>query len=209
MPKTYHKGDQAPEGLLFVWPLQYYPERDRIIIGDNVKIREGNSIIYWGTEIGDHSTICHSVIIREYTHIGKYTVVGSLVTIEGRNYIGDYVTLETKCHIVATVKIEDGAFLGPCCVTTNTKRIVHGRTYPLVEEGAIIKFGARIGAGVTICPKLTIGENALVGAGAVVTKDIPDRKVALGIPAKIVADVKDDEILTREMIAKKLGLQSF
>jgi UDP-2-acetamido-3-amino-2,3-dideoxy-glucuronate N-acetyltransferase len=209
VPKIYHKGDSPPEGLIFVWPETYNPEKDRIIIGDKVKIRAGSSIIYWGTQIGDNSTICHSVIIREYTHIGRYTVIGSLVTIEGRNDIGDYVTLETKCHIVATVKIEDGVFMGPCCVTTNTKKIVHGRSYPLVEEGAVIKFAARIGAGVTICPKLTVGENALIGAGAVVTKDIEARKVALGVPARIVGDVPEEEILTREMIAKKLGLEKF
>ncbi len=209
MPKIYHKGDQPPEGLIFVWPDHYTPEKDRIILGDNIKIRQGSSIIYWGTDIGDRSVICHNVIIREYTHIGKYTVIGSLVTIEGRNFIGDYVTLETKCHIVATVNIEDGVFMGPCCVTTNTKRIVHGRSYPLVEEGANIKFAARIGAGVTLCPKITIGENALIGAGAVVTKDIDARKIALGVPARIVGDVSEDEILTREMIAKKLGIEKF
>ena len=84
--------------------------------------------------------------------------------------------------------------MGPNCTTTNTKTIVHGRkNLKLFEKGPLIKYGARIGGGVTICPDLTIGREALIGAGAVVTKDIPDFKIAVGIPAKVIGDVPKNE----------------
>ena len=189
--------NNIPDGVIFWWPenegKNYIPEKDDIIIGNNVKFRPP-CVIYWGCRIGDNSQISHNSNIREYTEIGARSVIGRGVYTEGYSKIGNFVTIETQCHITGKMVIEDNVFMGPNCTTTNTKTIVHGReNLKLIEKGPLIKFGARIGGGVTICPDLVIGREALIGAGAVVTKDIPDFKIAVGIPAKVIGEVPKNE----------------
>jgi len=163
-----------------------------IEIGDDVEIHNG-CIIYWGTKIGNGTRIFHNAGLREFTEIGEKTIFGSLSFCEGRTKIGSHVSITSQCHITAKATIEDHVFMGPGTVTTNTRRIVHGRNYELIEIGPTLKKACRVGGGVTIIPEVTIGEDALVAAGAVVTKDVPPRKIVMGVPARIVRDVPKDE----------------
>jgi len=80
-------------------------------------------------------------------------------------------------------------------VMTNTRKISHGRSYEPEIEGPVIKYGARIGSGAIILPGITIGREALVGAGCVVTKDVPDYTVFMGIPGECKGEVPEDERL--------------
>lgn len=89
--------------------------------------------------------------------------------------------------------IEDHVFIAPFFVGANTPKIVHGRDYPLELKPYRIKFGARIGIAVSVLPGVTIGREALIGAGSLVTKDVPDYAVAFGRPAKIVRIVPIEE----------------
>lgn len=113
---------------------------------------------------------------------------------DGNLTIGNHVSIHTLCFIPNKTIIEDRVFIGPGCIFTNTKKIKHGRSFPLVEKTTNIKFGARIGGGCSILPGITIGKEALIGAGSVVTKDIPDYKAVLGVPAQLFKDVPEDEL---------------
>lgn len=169
-------------------------------VSDGAKIGEG-TIVHAGAVIEDDCVIgrnCrigYHAVLRQGTKIGDYSVFGTLSASEGWNEIGSHVTIHSQCHITEDVKIEDWVFLAPLFCGANTMRIVHGRDYPLVKKGYTIKSGARIAIGVNVLPDITIGRDALIGVGAIVTRDIPDYAIAFGSPAKVVGEVPLEERL--------------
>jgi acetyltransferase-like isoleucine patch superfamily enzyme len=147
-------------------------------------------------EIGEGTRIGNFVFIRDRTIIGRGCVIGSYLDIEGEVRIGDHVSLQSRCYITRGVTIEDKVFCGPGVVTMNDKRIVHLRpSLQFLRAAPRILRAARIGGGSVICPAVTIGENAFVGAGSVVTRDVPDRSIVAGNPAVVIGRVPDDEII--------------
>ena len=164
------------------------------IIGRNCKIGH-NVVIYQDCQIGDNCLVGDGAILRPGTKIGNNSIFGTMSVSEGDNQIGDRVTIHSQCHITKTVVIEDDVFIAPFFCGANTKRISHGRGYPVIMEGYRIKQGSRIAIGVLVLPDVTIGKECLIGAGAVVTKDIPDYSIAYGIPAKVVGSVPNEERL--------------
>ena len=147
-------------------------------------------------EIGEGTRIGNFVFIRDRTIIGRDCVIGSYLDIEGEVRIGDHVSLQSRCYITRGVIIEDEVFCGPGVLTMNDKRIVHRRSsLQFVRAAPRILRAARIGGGSVICPGVTIGENAFVGAGSVVTRDVPDRCIVVGNPAVVIGRVPDDEII--------------
>lgn len=170
------------------------------IVSKDASIGEGTivhdyAIIEEGCKIGKSCRIGYHAVLRRGTKIGDHSIFGTHSVSEGKNSIGSYTTIHSQCHITAGVVIEDRVFIAPFFVGANTPRIVHGRKYLLVLEPYRIKFGARIGIGVSVLPKVTIGREALIGAGSLVTKDIPDFAVAYGRPARVVRYVPDNERL--------------
>jgi acetyltransferase-like isoleucine patch superfamily enzyme len=163
-------------------------------IGKNCQIGH-NVVIYQDCWIGDNCLIGDGAILRPGTKIGNNSVFGTLSQSEGNNQIGNGVTIHSQCHIAQTAVIEDDVFIAPFFCGANTKRISHGRSYPLIMEGYRIKRGSRIAIGVLVLPDVTIGEECLIGVGTVVTKDIPDYSIAYGVPARIVGSVPDEERL--------------
>jgi acetyltransferase-like isoleucine patch superfamily enzyme len=166
-------------------------------LGKNVTIRPF-ALIYPDVEIGDDSTICSFTTIREKTVIGKNSTIGNLCAVEHEVKIGDHVSVYAQCHLTSGLIIEDRVFMAVHVSTLNTRKISHGRDYEVVREAPVIKYGARIGGGVVILPGVTIGREALVGAGSLVTRDVPDYKIVIGSPAKVVGDVPEDERLPGE-----------
>ena len=169
-------------------------------ISDGTKIGEGTivqagAVIEDDCVIGRNCRIGYHAVLRRGTRIGDNSIFGTLSASEGWNEIGSHVTIQSQCHITEDVKIEDWVFIAPLFCGANTMRIVHGRDYQLVKEGYTIKSGARIAIGVNVLPAVTIGRDALIGAGAVVTRDIPDYAIAFGSPAKVVGEVPEDERL--------------
>ena len=150
-------------------------------IGENSLIRSG-TVIYSGVSIGRSLKTGHNVLIREETHIGDDVLVGTNTVVDGHCRIGNRVAMQTNVYLTAHTVVEDGVFLGPCSVTTNDKHMEYGAKL----AGPRIKTGARIGANSTILPGITIGEYAVIGSGAVVTKDVPDREVVVGNPARLI-----------------------
>ncbi len=164
--------------------------QDNVIIGNNDEgevnigrkaLIRGGSVIYSGVKIGDNFQSGHNVLIRENTEIGDDVLIGTSSVVDGNCIIGSRVKVQTNVYITAYTTIEDDVFLGPCCVTTNDKYMRYG---PAQLKGPVIKRGAKIGANSTILPGIVIGEEAVVGAGAVVTNDVASKEVVVGIPAK-------------------------
>ena len=166
---------------------------ETVSIGENTIIQHG-AIIEKQCNIGSNCRIGSYAVLRPGTIIGDHSIFGNLSVSEGHNQIGHQVTIFSQCHITEAMIIEDNVFIGPSLCSTNTKNISHGReNISLTKQGPYIKFGARIGGGVTLLPAVVIGREALIGAGAVVTKDIPDYAIAVGVPAKVVGQIPEEE----------------
>lgn len=157
-------------------------------IGDNAVMRS-NTVIYAGTKIGNNFQTGHSVIIRENNTIGHNVSIGSNSTIEVDNKIGNNVRIHSLCFLEKTC-IEDTVFIGPCVLFTDDPH----PQIPTIRDcmkGATVKKNAKIGGGVTLLPYVTIGENALIGAGSVVTKDVPANMVVAGNPAHKLKNISE------------------
>ncbi len=149
-----------------------------LIIGENAVIRSG-SVIYSGVKIGRNLRTGHHVVVRENTVIGDNVLLGTHTVVDGNCRIGNNVSAQTNVYITAHAVIEDDVFLGPCSATTNDKYMQYGAQL----TGPVIRKGARIGSNATILPGVTVNSNAIVGAGAVVTKDVKEGDTVVGNPA--------------------------
>jgi acetyltransferase-like isoleucine patch superfamily enzyme len=169
--------------------------REETKVGKNVFIGI-NAIIYKGCQIGNNTNIYHGVVMRENTNIGSQTNIGHYCVIEGYGSIGSYCSIWGQSHITAFSTIEDYVFAAPFLMTTNDPVMDYRRPWiSKGHKGATIRKAARLGASVTLLPGIVIGKEAMIAAGAVVTKDIPDGAIALGVPAKIVGTVPKDQML--------------
>jgi len=143
------------------------------------------SRIYAGCNIGENFTTGHFVLIRENCKIGDNVSIGTHTEIGPGVIIGDNVRIHSNCFIPELTVIEDDAWIGPCVCICNDK--YPGPRYEIREkkrEGVTIKGLAVIGANVTILPGVAVGRGAVVGAGSIVTKNVPDGVVVCGNPAK-------------------------
>ncbi len=167
------------------------------VIGDDSII--GTSVvIYRGCRLGCKVLIADLATVRENVSVGDYTIVGRGAAIENFCKIGSYCKLETDVYITAYSTLEDRVFVAPCVATSNDNFI--GRTQERFKhfKGVTVKKGGRIGLNVTILPGKVIGEDSLVAAGSVVTRDTPPRKIALGSPAKPWRDVPVEQLLENQ-----------
>ena len=155
-----------------------------------------HSIIAEDARIGEGTRIGNFVFIRDHTVVGRGCVVGSYVDIEGDVTIGDFVSLQSGCYLTRGVIIEDEVFCGPRIVTMNDKPMSYRRpALAFVRRSPRILRAARVGGGSILCPGITVGENAVVGAGSVVVQDVPDRSIVIGNPARVVGEVEPDVII--------------
>jgi UDP-2-acetamido-3-amino-2,3-dideoxy-glucuronate N-acetyltransferase len=145
--------------------------------------------------IGERTRVGNFVLIREATEIGDDCLIGSYVDIEGHVRIGNRVSLQSGCYLTRGVVIEDDVFCGPRMVTLNDRTMTYHRPVPFDPKAPRILRAARIGGNVTLCPGVTIGENAAVGAGSVVTRDVADGMMVSGNPARVMRPVPPDEFL--------------
>ena len=156
-------------------------------IGPNSIIRIG-STIFSNVNTGKNLKTGHNVMIRENTEIGNDVLIGTNVIIDGHVNIGNNVSIQGNVYIPTNVVIEDSVFIGPCAVLANDKYPIR-KKYEL--KGPVLRKGASIGANATLLPDVEIGEGAMVAGGALVTKNVPSWKLAIGVPARIRELPKD------------------
>lgn len=159
------------------------PDDPRVHLGDGCVIG-ANAVIYAGVTIGAGTLIGDGVVIREDVQIGEMCVIGSNSTINTHTRIGSRVKIMDLTHITADALIEDDVFISTGVLSTNDNAM--GREgYTGHFRGPTIRSKAAVGAGVVILPNKEIGAGATVGAGAVVTHDVPAGATVMGVPARI------------------------
>jgi acetyltransferase-like isoleucine patch superfamily enzyme len=166
-------------------------------IGDGTIVSTG-AIVFAGSQIGARVILGDQSCVRERVEIGDDVVLGRGSYVENDTTIGAMTKIQADAYITAYSTLEEHVFIAPCVVTTNDNWM--GRTEQRFGnvKGPTIRRGARIGGGAILCPAVEIGEEAFVGAGAVVTKDVPARAVMVGNPARRLRDVPDDELLENQ-----------
>jgi acetyltransferase-like isoleucine patch superfamily enzyme len=158
-------------------------KNDKTIIGDNAIIRSG-TVIYAGTKIGKNLQTGHNVTIREKNIIENNFSIWTGSVIDYGCKIGNNVKIHCNCYVAQFTTIENGVFLAPGVVTTNDPH-PGCKFAKQCMCGPVLKKNAQIGANSTIVPFVTVGESALIGAGSIVTKNIPHDVIAYGNPARI------------------------
>jgi acetyltransferase-like isoleucine patch superfamily enzyme len=178
--------------------LCYPPSREsdpRLVLGEGARIRSG-TVLYAGSRIGRRFETGHHVVIREQNRLGDDVSVWSNSVIDYGCVIGNRTKIHCNCYVSQFTDIEDDVFLAPGVTIAND-------LFPGFAEsaramrGPSIGTGAQIGVNVTILPYVRIGEHAIIGAGSVVTRDIPPYTVAYGVPALPKRDVADVQVRDR------------
>ena len=152
------------------------------------------AIVFAGSTVGANCVIGDQSCIRERVQMDNDCILGRGSLIENDTTVGAGTRIQADAYLTAYSTLEEDVFIAPCVVTTNDNFM--GRTDRRRElmRGPTIRRGARIGGGAILCPAVEIGEEAFVGAGAVVTKDVPPRTVVVGSPARVLREVDPAEL---------------
>ena len=171
--------------------IQRNPRKDlgRLEIGRNCVVGAG-AVLYVGTVIGDDTLIGDLASIREECRIGNHVVIGRGVMLNYNIEIRDRARVMDTSHFGGDMIVEEDVFIGPHVCSANDNSI--GLRAGVMRKGPHICRGASIGIGAILMAGITIGEQAIVAAGALVDEDVPPRKMVLGVPAKIKGDVPSD-----------------
>jgi acetyltransferase-like isoleucine patch superfamily enzyme len=164
------------------------------VIGDGTIVSTG-AIVFAGSQIGARVILGDQSCVRERVTMGDDVVLGRGSLVENDTTIGAGTRIQANAYVTAYSTLEEEVFVAPCVVTTNDDFM--GRTDARLERmrGPTIRRGARIGGGAVLLPGIEIGEEAFVGAGAVVLTDVPPRAVVVGNPARRIRDVAEEELL--------------
>jgi acetyltransferase-like isoleucine patch superfamily enzyme len=161
-------------------PLKY----DRsIFIGANCCVGP-NAVIYYGTKIGENTLIGDGASVRENSQIGKRCIIGRFVTVNYETIIGDDTKIMDLTHITGKCKIGKNVFMGMLIATANDNDLYSRKYVDEKVAGPAILDGATIGSGATILPGVKIGRYSVVGAQALVSKEVHAYQVVVGVPAR-------------------------
>jgi acetyltransferase-like isoleucine patch superfamily enzyme len=153
------------------------------------------AIVFAGTRIGARVIVGDQACVRERCDLGDDVVIGRGALIENDTTVGALTKIQADAYITAYSTLEDNVFIAPRVITTNDNFMGRTEKRHALRKGPTIRRGARVGAGAVLCPAVEIGEEAFVGAGAVVVKDVAARIVVVGNPARALRDVSPEELL--------------
>jgi acetyltransferase-like isoleucine patch superfamily enzyme len=156
------------------------------------------AIVFAGTTIGERVILGDQCCVRERVGVGDDVVVGRGSLVENDTTIGARTKIQAEAYVTAYSTVEEDVFIAPCVVTTNDNYMGRTDKRLALMQGPTIRRGARIGGGAILCPGIEVGEEAFVGAGAVVTKNVPARALVVGNPARVVREVADEELLENQ-----------
>lgn len=163
-------------------------EYPQLVIGENT-ILCPDVVLYAGSRIGQNNLLGDFCSIREECAVGNNCIISRNVSVNYNTSIGDYTKIMDNTHITGNMKIGNHVFISVLVATTNDNTMGRSDYDEKHVKGPMIGNYVTVGAAANILPGVNIGENAMIGAGAVVTKDVPENKVVMGVPARIVRDV--------------------
>jgi acetyltransferase-like isoleucine patch superfamily enzyme len=152
------------------------------------------AILFAGSTIGERAIIGDQACVRERCRIGDDVVIGRGSLVENDTTVGSLTKIQADAYVTAYTTVEDRVFIAPRVITTNDNFMGRTEKRHALRKGPTIRRGARVGAGAVLLPAVEIGEEAFVGAGAVVVGDVPPRTVVVGNPARVLREVPEDEI---------------
>lgn len=154
------------------------------------------AVVFAGAEVGDGAILGDQSFVRERASIGAGSVIGRGSCVDNDVIVGLRVRVQTGVYLTAQSVVEDDVFVGPGVTTTNDSTMArHPRDFEL--RGALLRRACRVGGGAVICPGVEVGEEAFVAAGAVVAADVAARAVVMGVPARFVREVGEEDLLER------------
>jgi acetyltransferase-like isoleucine patch superfamily enzyme len=162
-------------------------------IGDGTVVSTG-AIVFAGAAIGANCIVGDQSCVRERVTLADDCILGRGSLIENDTTVGAGTRIQADAYITAYSTLEEDVFIAPCVVTTNDNFMGRTERRKSLMQGPTIRRSARVGGGAIICPGVEIGEEAFVGAGAVVTKSVPPRTVVVGSPARVLREVAPDEL---------------
>jgi acetyltransferase-like isoleucine patch superfamily enzyme len=165
-----------------------------LAIGPGTIVSTG-AVIFAGTRVGARVIVGDQACVRERCEVGDDAVIGRGALVENDTSTGALTKIQANAYITAYSTLEDEVFIAPCVITTNDNFMGRTEKRHALRRGPTIRRGARVGGGAVLLPGIEIGEEAFVGAGAVVLGDVPARAVVVGNPARQIREVPDDELL--------------
>jgi acetyltransferase-like isoleucine patch superfamily enzyme len=172
-------------------------ERDELPpleLGEGTIVSAG-AIVFAGTRVGARVILGDQSCVRERCELGDDVVVGRGSLVENDTTIGARTKIQAHAYVTAYSTLEEDVFIAPCVVTTNDNFMGRTEQRHALRKGPTIRRAARVGGGAVLLPGIEVGEEAFVGAGAVVLRDVPPRAVVVGNPARQIKDVPEDELL--------------
>lgn len=163
----------------------------RTVVGPGCIIRS-HSVVYSFVTAGARLITGHAAVIREHTTIGDRCIFGTYASCDGYTYIGDDVQVGQYAQLSQAARIGSGCFIGGHTVFSDNRMAIRAVEHDLF--GAVVEEHVRIGLACVILPGITIGRDSIVGAGSVVTRDVPRGVVAAGNPARVLRELRAEEI---------------
>ena len=154
------------------------------------------AVVYAGARIGAGAILGDHCQVRERATVGPGSVVGRGSSVDFGARVGARVRIQTGVYVTAEAAVEDDVFLGPGVQMTNDHTMGRHRAGEKLR-GPVIRRAARIGGGAILLPGVEVGEEAFVAAGALVTRDVAAREVVMGVPARVVRRVPDEDLIER------------